>query len=57
MGAQVTELLLRALALVPFDPALDRGARFGEIAEVVLPYAFFLETAEEALDHALEYRK
>jgi hypothetical protein len=51
MRAQVIQRLVRALVVVPADPAGDRGASFGKIPEVVLPDALlFFEAAKEALD-------
>src|SRR5271157_3012030 len=50
MRTQIAERLVRALAVVPVDPAGDSGTRVGKVAEVVLPNAFLFEAAKEALD-------
>src|SRR5271163_103436 len=54
--AAITEGLVRALGIIPMDPLSNGVARFGEGAEVVLPDAFFLETAKEAFDDAVLLR-
>ncbi len=44
---------MRALGVVEGDPGLDGGLGLLKPLEVVLPYAFLLERAKEALDHAV----
>lgn len=51
-GAEVLQGLVRPMSVVPVDPAGHGLTGLGEVGEVVLPYAFLLETAEEALDQA-----
>src|SRR5271157_748790 len=57
MRTQIAERLMRALAVVPIDPASDGGARLSEIAEVVLPDALLFEAAKEALDEPILLRR
>lgn len=42
--------------VVVLDPVADGLSRFREGAEVVLPYALFLQAAEEALNDAVLLR-
>jgi hypothetical protein len=44
--AAIAEQLVRPSGVIPFDPLTDSGARFGEIAEVMLPDRLFLETLQ-----------
>ncbi len=48
---EITQRLMRALGVVEADPGMDGGHGLLKRLEVVLPYAFFLEWAKEALDH------
>ena len=44
---------MRPFGVVPFNPLSNGRPGFGEIAKVILPHAFFLETTKEALDETV----
>ena len=48
---------MRALLVVPTDPPPHGAAGLDEAREAVLPDAFFLQAAEEALDHPVLPRR
>src|SRR5262245_66614348 len=55
--APIAQRLVRALLVVPADPRAQLAPRVVEAGEVVLPDAFLLQTAEEALDDAVLLRR
>src|SRR5262245_62575692 len=55
--APVAERLMRSVGVVPADPFRDLAPSLREVLEDVLPDTLFLETAEEALDDPVLFRR
>jgi len=48
---------MRAFVVVPVKPSADEAIGFREVAEIMLPSAFFFQAAKEAFNQAVLLRR